>query len=223
MHNRKIDVSSWTNLESVVYLLLAYKADGQHVYCDYNGHRLYSETVSMDSAYKEVSGTTKEERDDSEQKYEDSFEKKNNDKLAREKEYADRVYERNHGKPRNIEKDVVVNGLKFIAEHRDIDQFKLIDALLDLGCDFTLKDVKRESPEIDNNDKIGEGLKQGDIIRGAEVICFARDTEYGRTYAEENFLRVDNDRSVYEFIRKVTGDNNYTKENINNGTLNQLK
>ena len=52
------------NLESTVYTLLAAKECGQSVFCDfdYNDEHyiLYSDTVSMDSAFKEVTGETKE-------------------------------------------------------------------------------------------------------------------------------------------------------------------
>jgi hypothetical protein len=52
------------NLESVVYTLLAAKARGEHVYCNFNGHQLHSDSVTMDSAYQEVCGHTKAEYDE---------------------------------------------------------------------------------------------------------------------------------------------------------------
>ena len=51
------------NLECAVYTLLAAKARGQHVWCEFNGHKLYSDNVTMDSAYLEVTGHTKQEVD----------------------------------------------------------------------------------------------------------------------------------------------------------------
>ena len=60
--SREIDV--WgKDLESVVHLLLDAKAKGESVYCNFNGHKLYSDTISMDSAFMEVMGKTKEEAD----------------------------------------------------------------------------------------------------------------------------------------------------------------
>lgn len=60
---REIEMQPRSNLESVVYTLLAAKARGEHVFFDFNGHILHSDTVSMDSAYMEVMGCTKAEHD----------------------------------------------------------------------------------------------------------------------------------------------------------------
>ena len=49
------------NLEDNVRLLLRYAADGERVYINFNGHKLYSDTVTMDSAYLECTGKTKAE------------------------------------------------------------------------------------------------------------------------------------------------------------------
>ena len=60
---REIKVLPGSNLESVVYTLLAAKERGESVYCFFNNHRLDSDTVSMDSAYMTVMGVTKAEYD----------------------------------------------------------------------------------------------------------------------------------------------------------------
>jgi len=60
---RQIFLAPGENLESAVYLLLAEKARGHHVYCEFNGHVLNSDDVTMDSAYLEVTGHKKEEYD----------------------------------------------------------------------------------------------------------------------------------------------------------------
>ena len=60
---RKIEVSPGDDLESIVYTLLAAKARGESVYCEFSGHKLYSDTVSMDSAFMEVTGRTKADFD----------------------------------------------------------------------------------------------------------------------------------------------------------------
>ena len=51
------------SIEDFVYLLLHYKEKGELVYADFNGHRFYSDTVTMDKAYKEITGKTKAEFD----------------------------------------------------------------------------------------------------------------------------------------------------------------
>ena len=59
----KIEIQMNDNLESIVYTLLAAKARKERAYCEFNGHTLHSDTVTMDSAYLEVTGYTKEEFD----------------------------------------------------------------------------------------------------------------------------------------------------------------
>lgn len=51
-------------LERCVEMLLEYQSRGESVYIDYRGHRLYSCDVTMDSAFKEVTGKTKAESDE---------------------------------------------------------------------------------------------------------------------------------------------------------------
>ena len=60
---KQIKLASYDTLESAVYTLLAAKARGQHVWCYFNGHKLYSDNVTMDRVYLEVTGRTKKEFD----------------------------------------------------------------------------------------------------------------------------------------------------------------
>ena len=73
---REIKIAAGNNLESAVYTLLAAKARGKHVYCDFNGHKLHSDTVSMDSAYMEITGYTKAEYDQKMKELHENSEKK---------------------------------------------------------------------------------------------------------------------------------------------------
>ena len=57
-------------------------------------------------------------------------------------------------------------------------------------------------------------MKKGEVAFGASVIANVRDTEYGRAYCDDRFLSLDDETSIYHFIRIVTGDENYTKENL---------
>lgn len=211
---RQIDISEWSKLSSVVYLLLAYKEAGEHVYCDFNGHKLYSDKVTMDSAYLEVCGKTKAQSDEDEKKFFEEYEKRKKTREEREAEYERRVMESNHGEPVELNQDVIVEGLKFIAEHRDISQDELFDALLEIGCNFTLEDVKREMERTDNHGTVNQGLRTGDIIAGASVICNMRDSDFGRDYGDDRFLSFDEDVSIYNYIRKATGDDSYTQASI---------
>ena len=66
----KIEVVAGSNIESVVYTLLAAKARRENMYCEFNGVELFSSDVTMDSAYKKIIGMTKEEFDKFQEKKE---------------------------------------------------------------------------------------------------------------------------------------------------------
>jgi hypothetical protein len=59
MENKEYkEIKGWWNLEGCVKDLLRHKAKGELVKGNFNGHWLYSDTVTMDSAYLEVTGKT---------------------------------------------------------------------------------------------------------------------------------------------------------------------
>ena len=51
------------NIEECVNELLRYKEKGKLVFGVFNGHKLYSDTVTMDSAYKEITGNTRQKQE----------------------------------------------------------------------------------------------------------------------------------------------------------------
>ncbi|NFH91952.1 hypothetical protein FDA33_17490 [Clostridium botulinum] len=68
-----IDLLAGSTIEDVVNELLNYKKKGKLVSGSFNGHILYSDTVTMDSAFKEITGKTKSEFDKAQQKIRDDF------------------------------------------------------------------------------------------------------------------------------------------------------
>ena len=72
---KKIDISFCNTLEDAVNELLRRRANGEHVYCIFNDVKLYSDNVTMDSAYMEVCGCTKEEHDRRMEEYIDNYTK----------------------------------------------------------------------------------------------------------------------------------------------------
>lgn len=83
--------------------------------------------------------------------------------------------------------------------------------MLELGCDFTLEVVNRLFLEPG---LLFPGMTKGNIACGASVICNVRDSEFGRAFVDDRFLRIDDGTSIYHFIRLVTGADTYTKVNI---------
>ncbi len=208
---RKIEINPGEELESAVHTLLEAKARGEHVYCDFNGHELHSDSVTMDSAYIEVLGCTKAEWDQKEKEMHENFEKEEKARKNREEGYVEKAKSNRKGEEKAITLEEVVSGLKFIAEHQSMSQEELIEGLLELGCDFSLKDIKQQFPtEI----ALLEGMKKGDVACGASIIVNVRDNEFGRAYCDDRFLSVDDEDSLYNFIRVATGDETYTKEYV---------
>ena len=202
---RKIEFAIGSTIESAVYELLAAKARGEQVYGDFNGHKLYSDTVTMDSAYTEIMGCTKAEFDKRQAEWRENYKKE-------EQGYSQMVAStRIPGQDVVITMPTVIEGLKFIAENQTLSQEELIKGLLDLGCNFTLEDIKKQFP---GSGLLFEGMKKGEVACGASVIANARDSESGRAYCDDRFLSLDDETSIYHFVRIVTGDPNYTKDNL---------
>lgn len=62
---QKIEFEIGSNIEDAVNRLLFYKKLGKLISGEFNGHILYSDTVTMDDAYVVITGQTKAERDKS--------------------------------------------------------------------------------------------------------------------------------------------------------------
>lgn len=71
----EIDFGCGRNIESCVLELLEYKEKGELAYGVFNGHELYSDTVTLDNAYIEITGTTKEKLDNHLKKLNEEYEK----------------------------------------------------------------------------------------------------------------------------------------------------
>ena len=91
----------------------------------------------------------------------------------------------------------MVAGLKFIAEHPDMEQDQLVDELIKLGCNFTFDDIKKQFP---GDKKLFPGMKDGDLSCWASVIVNVMVSEYWRSYCDDRFLSGDYPESVYAFI-----------------------
>ena len=209
---KQIKLASYDTLESAVYTLLAAKARGQHVWCYFNGHKLYSDNVTMDRVYLEVTGRTKKEFDQQLLESREQFKKSMQEAKLEEEQEAQLVLESKKKCTLPITQELVIAGLKFIAENQTISQEELTAGLLELGCNFTLEDIKNQdtAPEIN----LFDGMSQGNLICGAIVIATARKDFLSRAYVSDRFLSVDDNTSIYNYIRIVTGDKTYTKDKV---------
>ena len=209
---KQIKLASYDTLESAVYTLLAAKARSQHVWCYFNGHKLYSDNVTMDRVYLEVTGRTKKEFDQQLLESREQFKKSMQEAKLEEEQEVQLVLESKKKCTLPITQELVIAGLKFIAENQTISQKELTAGLLELGCNFTLEDIKNQvtTPEIN----LFDGMSQGDLICGAIVIANARKDFLSRAYVSDRFLSVDDNTSIYNYIRIVTGDKTYTKDKV---------
>ena len=57
------EIEYFGHLDGCINELLRYKAKGELVSINFNGHMLYSDTITVDGAYQEVLGVTKAERE----------------------------------------------------------------------------------------------------------------------------------------------------------------
>ncbi len=69
----EVEFLAGNTIEDAVNVLLDYKEKGKLVCINFNGHTLYSDTATMDGAYKEIIGQTKYEFDKAQQEMRDNF------------------------------------------------------------------------------------------------------------------------------------------------------
>ena len=82
------ELNEWLSpLERCVERLLEYKEKGELVKYEFNGHMLYSDTVTMDSAYLEITGKTKDDFDKEQEEW--------REKLRIESELAEKASQEN--------------------------------------------------------------------------------------------------------------------------------
>lgn len=60
----KLELYAGDSLDTVVKMLLEAKAESRSVFCDFNGIKLYSDNVTIDSVYTKICGCTKAEWDE---------------------------------------------------------------------------------------------------------------------------------------------------------------
>lgn len=83
-------------LEQVVNILQYENAKGTKCYVDFNGHILYSDTVTMDSAYLEVTGMTKAEYEAYLKAQHEEYERKEAEHKAKIPELTAEYIEKGH-------------------------------------------------------------------------------------------------------------------------------
>lgn len=70
---REIETFAGSTIEDAVNVLLKHKEKGELVFCKFNGYILYSDTVTMDLAYKKITGKNRSEFINEQKKIIDNF------------------------------------------------------------------------------------------------------------------------------------------------------
>lgn len=82
----EVEFLAGNTIEQAVNELLSYKEEGKLVSGEFNGVILYSDTVTMDSAYQKITGQTKAEFDKSQQEWKEMYD-------GKMKEHEDKIPE----------------------------------------------------------------------------------------------------------------------------------
>ena len=80
----EIDFMVGSTIEECVNELLKYKKSGKLAFGIFSGHKLYSDTVTLDNAYKEITGKTKKE-------YDEELKRQSEEYKRQEEEYAAKI------------------------------------------------------------------------------------------------------------------------------------
>ena len=72
---KEIDFVIGSNIESAINKLELYKSKGELVYGVFNGQNLYSDTDTLDSAYLKITGKTRKQNDEDDEKRNEEYEK----------------------------------------------------------------------------------------------------------------------------------------------------
>ena len=93
---KEIEFLCGWNIERAVMELLEYKKNGELVCGDFNGHTLYSDTVTVDGAYIEILGKTKAEFDRKQEEWREEFRRREEEHKARIPELSKEWIEKGH-------------------------------------------------------------------------------------------------------------------------------
>lgn len=193
-----IKVDYFGNLDEVIDFLKKAQERNLSICCEFNGHMLYSSTISQDAAYKEVCGYSKDEYDELVARNRQAYEEEMAATKARETEYAKLLKEnRKTNENHEITIEKVLAGLYFIISNPNLSHIELVEGLLKCGCNFNLSDLSEYCAKSSNanaeNLLLFEGMSAGDIACGASVIINTRDNEFGRAFCEDRFFGDEND------------------------------
>lgn len=180
----KIDLIVSTTIDQAVEQLLEYKKNGKFACTSFNGVDLYSDTVTIDSAYKEIVGKTKSEFDKAQQEWRDDYKKQ-------EEEHKEKIPE--------LSKDWMEKGRKILTEDKwefwdKIVPIRLSDLYrgMELGCSLDIIEILNSGEDLNvAKKKIEEqghsGMSYGLVCSMIKELCdrgeeFVSHIKYGNEF-----------------------------------------
>ena len=143
---REIEFTCGCTIEDAVQELLYHKENGVLACETFNGTTLYSDTVTVDNAYKEIIGKTKDEFDKSQQQWRDSY-----DEQQRE----------HRGQISSLCEDWIRKGREILSEDKwtkwaEVVPIRLADLYqgMELGCCLDIIKI------LNNNGTLDEAKKK---------------------------------------------------------------
>lgn len=220
--------AGWT-LDEAVYDLQEAKKKGINLHYIFNGKIDLGPGIGYDEAWNMCYGISKEtltadieEKNKLEERIANRRQYMDQSDLARIERVKKARAKSPHGK--EVIEANVISGLKYLVENRFADADTVCDALINRGCLFTINDVYDYEVKPFTREK----FRDGSIAAAAYVVANMRDSKISRETFENMLFLVDDDYSVYNFIRLATGDKTYTKaladrKNIENEALAKSK
>jgi hypothetical protein len=112
-----------------------------------------------------------------------------------------------------ITEEKVLQAMKFICEHPNIEYFDAIKGLMELNIYFTLEDIRKKFQNAEIK-PFSVAIATSYYPVGAYLVANLFEEIRNHIFTREEFFDIDNELSVWEYIRHATKDKNYTKENV---------
>jgi hypothetical protein len=174
---KKIEFDYIMDIDTAVSILLKYKENGILVYGEFNTHKLYSDTVTIDSAYKKITGKTKAEFDKERKEYEKLIKTK-------KEEHKEQIPE--------LTKIWIEKGKKILSKDK-IDYWKNIVSIrlrdlyrgMELGCCLDIiKILDNKYGSLEKAKEMLESQNHSGMSYGLVVAMVKEFSDKGNEFAE---------------------------------------
>lgn len=183
MDYKKVDF--WgSKLDEAVTMLQDYSRNGEKVCVEFNGVMLYSDTVTMDSAYLAVTGKTKKEFDDYLEEQHKEYERKESEHKAKIPTLIPMYIEKGH----NLLKE------KYWEQWEKCVPIRLGDLYhgWELDCCLDIVKVLQEEANFDKAKELFYGQGHSGMSAGLTMSMIVTFCENGKDFARFMGFKVSN-------------------------------